>query len=168
MGQSHKQGNASVERPTERLRLKLMRAQNPTNKTTNINNVSTPTQGGIQTHFSVNFPDFRPTNRWHYDLEAVRQNQFDEKGIILFLRSSPVLSEDDTGTEFDRYFEYLANKFKRDADKLNTAKIAIANQDLDLRGIHETDPNALVQYGMTYGLALKIKRYTKDFQLEQA
>lgn len=81
--------------------------------------------------------------------------------------SSLVLSEDGTGTKFDRYFEYLSNKFKKDVQKLALAKEAIVEQDLDLRGIYEMKPAVLVQYEMTYGLALKIKRYIKDFQLEQ-
>ena len=126
-----------------------------------------PTQGGVQNHFSISLPDLRSKGRWLHGLGSSPPIPIQQKKHHSICSSSPVLSDDDAGSEFDKYFEYLAQKFKRDVDKLNTAKIALANQDLDLRGIHETDASVLVQYGMTYGLALKIKRYIKDFQFEQ-
>ena len=67
--------------------------------------------------------------------------------------------------ELDRYFDYLTGRFTKDAEKLTEVKTALVNQDLNLRGIHETEASVLEQYGMTYGLALKIKRYIKEFQV---
>jgi hypothetical protein len=148
--------------------LKLIKTEKTGNKTANIYNTSTPTQGGIQNNFSINLPDLLSRGRRLYGLGSSPPAPVHHKKHPSIRSSSPILSDDDTGTEFDRYFEYLTHKFKRDTEKLAAAKTALADQDLDLRGIHETDPSVLVQYGMTYGLALKIKRYIKDFQLEQA
>lgn len=160
-----KRGNASLNRPTERLRLKWIRS---VKIATNIHNTSTPTQGSIHNNFNINLSDLLSTGQRLYRPQNILQtpNQSPKRHSIL--NSSSVLSNDDAGTEFDRYFEYLSHKFKQDVEKLAEAKAVLAEQDLDLRGIYETDASILVQYGMTYGLALKIKRYIKDFQLEQA
>jgi len=124
-----------------------------------------PTQSSIQNHFNINLPDFLAANRRPFDLGSSPPAVKNRKKSSCVPDSSPVLSDDEPDTELDRYFAYLADKFKKDVGKLTEAKTALANQDLDLRGIHETDVKVIEGYGITYGLALKIKRCIKEFQV---
>jgi hypothetical protein len=159
-----KQGNTTLEHPTDCLRLKLIRQHTPKTSATNANTNTTPSQAAVHNNFNISLPELFTAGRCQYTLGSsppTVKKPF-TKGRVH--ESSPVLSDDEPTTEMDCYFVYLSDKFEMDVAKLTEAKTKLSNQDLDLRGIHESDVKILVEYGITYGLALKIKRCIKEFQ----
>ena len=55
------------------------------------------------------------------------------------LQSSPILSDEEPDTEVGRYFAYLVNKFQNSREKLEAAQKALEDDDMDLKGIHESN-----------------------------
>jgi hypothetical protein len=133
-----KAGNATLKRPSERLRAKLMRRTRLSKQQPNTPNTSSTSQGGNQTNVTITLPDFigmSGRRLFNAGSSPPGPTPTHPRQVIQVRNSSPILSDDEPDTELDRYFTYLSQKYKRDAEKFNRAKVALANEDLDLRGI---------------------------------
>ena len=80
--------------------------------------------------------------------------------------TSPARSEADWRAETECYFEYLIKKFPGDQEKFLAAKQILLANDVDLKAYKHLDRDMLEKWDISWGIAEKIRRDIKVFQME--
>ena len=164
---------ASLERPSDRLRAQLIQkaaskvkghdsvaqAQTPSSRHgSTINNFSfampTPMQYMDHLNGSFNSSSTPSAGYKHYHHDRRHPS------------TSPARSDADWRAETERYFEFLIKKFPGDKDKFLAAKLMLLANDVDLKAYKELDRDTLESWDISWGIAKKICRDVKIFQME--
>lgn len=152
---------ATVEQPSERLRSMLFRkAAGNRPRDSNVQ-TTTSSHGNIHMHFNMASPSQYFGQRFGSIYSP--QNTPSRHRLP---STSPARSDPDGHAELDRYFNWLIRKYPGDKEKLLSAKDKLHERDLDLKSIRKLPNSTLEGWGITWGIADKIKREIKDFQDE--
>jgi hypothetical protein len=160
---------ASIEHPTDNLRIAFIKRANSMRPETSIT-TSTSSQGNIHQHFNLGFP-YGSGHLGHSGQGLYNgfgpQNNTPERDFRLRMPStSPAHSNPEGHVEVDRYFEWLTAKFPGDREKLIRAKDELHGRDIDLKTLRKLPHKELGEWGISWGIADKIRREIKTFQVE--
>jgi hypothetical protein len=157
---------ATIERPSERLRTQLIRKANAKQRDSNIQN-TTSSHCNIHNHMHFNMPSpaqyFDRRSHSSYSPQTTPHRRRNNRRMP---STSPACSDPDGHAELDRYFDWLIKKYPADKEKLLLAKEPLHKRDLDLKAIRKLENTTLESWGMTLGIADKIRREIKIFQEE--
>jgi hypothetical protein len=137
----------------------------------------TPTQGSvINNHFNISLADFQRFGNQAglgagFGATSVDRNQIDvsnspKRHSTMILPSSPIESDDDYELEFENYFLFLQKKYENKpqvVEEFKHAKATLTSEHFDLKALREVSKEDLEKKNIKAGIALKIKRYIKDF-----
>jgi hypothetical protein len=116
-------------------------------------------------HFNVP-PPAQYFDRRSYSSYSPQSTSHDHRNNHRMPSISPPLSDPDEYAELDRYFNWLISKYPADKEKLFLAKDKLHEHDLDLKSIRKLENTTLENWGLTWGIADKIRREIKVFQNE--
>ena len=155
--------HASLERPSDRLRAQLVCKAASKGRNSSVHSTGS-TNGGTVNHFNITLPT--PIGRYMDRYAATMQSPPGRRHSAHMPSSSPARSEADWRSETERYFEYLVNKFPGDKEKLLAAKQILLSNDVDLKSYKDIEPETFEKWDITWGIAKKICRDVKIFQME--
>jgi hypothetical protein len=169
--------NASLDRPSDRLRGYLVRKHTPKNTQSINNNSTSTTQGGsgVHQHFSFGgpFPGMPMPMPGYLTPSGMWPNSPSQQSPNDIRSSSPVYSDPDPHGEMDRFIQFIISNPQRDGElteelkkKLLEAGEALKADDLNVRDLKRLSYDDLKKMGINKGIAMKIHRYIKRFQRE--
>jgi len=154
--------HASLERPSDRLRAQLIRKAASKGRNSNVHTTSS-SNGGTVNNFNITLPTPGPYGARH---AGPFQSPPNRRYSARMPSSSPARSEADWHAETERYFEFLINKFPEDRERLLAAKQTLLSNDVDLKSYKDIELETLEKWDITWGIAKKICRDVKVFQMD--
>ena len=161
----------SLERPSDRLRAQLIRkAASKVKGRWDLQTTPNSNHGSTVNNFTFTMPT--PAQYMSYYLSTsvapggAPSSPNERRHNHRPPSTSPARSEADWRAETERYFEFLINKFPGDREKLLAAKQMLLANDVDLKAYKHLDYNTLEKWDISWGIAEKIRRDVKVFQME--
>ena len=160
---------ASLERPSDRLRAQLIRKSALKAKgrsSIERDQMTSSTHGSTVNNFTFTMPTPAQYMDRYFPINQSHTNTPKSRNARRHLSTSPAHSESDWRAETERYFEYLINKFPGDEEKFLAAKQTLLANDVDLKAYKHLDHDILEKWDISWGIAERIRRDVKVFQME--
>jgi len=156
----------SLEHPSDRLRAQLIRKVAKGKDSANKVQSTSSGHGSTVNNFTFTMPNpgqyMLPTGLHTGMLPSPNERRRSYR----MPSTSPARSEADWRAETECYFEYLIKKFPGDQEKFLAAKQILLANDVDLKAYKHLDRDMLEKWDISWGIAEKIRRDIKVFQME--